>query len=243
MTETHTPIACVIGASGGIGSAFVEQLQNDTRYDKIVALSRSHTRFASDRVVSGHIDLTDEPSIEDAAALTAEHGTPTLIIVATGLLHDEHHMPEKAMKELNANQLAHSYAINTIGPALVGKHFLPLLPRDTQSIFAALSARVGSVSDNQIGGWYSYRAAKAALNMVLKNFAIEIGRKHKQAIIVGLQPGTVDTALSEPFQSHVKAEKLFSPVFATEHLLATLHGLSPDDTGKLYDWDGKEWQP
>jgi NAD(P)-dependent dehydrogenase (short-subunit alcohol dehydrogenase family) len=134
------------------------------------------------------------------------------------------------------------FEINTIGPALVAKHFLALLPREGKSIFAALSARVGSISDNNIGGWHSYRASKAALNMVLKNVAIETARKYKDTAVIGLHPGTVDTGLSLPFQRQVEADKLFSPEKSVHYLLNVLNKIDSKDTGKIFAWDGKEIQ-
>ncbi|NCQ64500.1 MAG: SDR family oxidoreductase, partial [Alphaproteobacteria bacterium] len=124
-------------------------------------------------------------------------------------------------------------------PALIAKHFLPLLPRDRRSVFAALSARVGSISDNGIGGWHSYRASKAALNMLVRNYAIELGRTHKHAVCVALHPGTVDTALSQPFQSNLPEGQLTAPAEAAGNLLRVIDGLTPEDSGHLFDWAGE----
>lgn len=139
---------------------------------------------------------------------------------------------------LTAEHLLRDYRVNTVGPALVAKHFLPLLPRDRRAIFAALSARVGSTSDNRLGGWHSYRASKAALNMILRNLAIELVRSHPQAIVAGLHPGTVQTRLSEPFQRGVQPEKLFTPEHSAGRLLSVLDGLAPADSGGVFAWDG-----
>ena len=125
------------------------------------------------------------------------------------------------------------------GPALVARHFLPLLPRDRRAVFAALSARVGSIGDNRLGGWHSYRASKAALNMILRNLAIELARTHPQAVVAGLHPGTVDTGLSEPFQKGVKPEKLFTAESSAERLLAVMDALTPADCGRVFAWDGQ----
>ncbi|MEZ5744869.1 MAG: SDR family oxidoreductase [Sphingomonadaceae bacterium] len=135
--------------------------------------------------------------------------------------------------------MADVFAVNTIGPALIAKHFLPLLPRDRRAIFAALSARVGSISDNRLGGWHSYRASKAALNMLVRNFAIEVGRNNREAVVVALHPGTVDTSLSDPFQSGVPDDKLFTPAFSAAKLLDVLSSLEPQDSGGHFDWAGK----
>ena len=147
--------------------------------------------------------------------------------------------PERSYKQIDADAMARVFHLNTIGPALVAKHFLPLLPRDRRSLFAALSARVGSIGDNRIGGWHSYRASKAALNMLIRNYAIELGRTHSQAVCVALHPGTVDTALSEPFQANLPEGQLTAPGQAARNLLDVLDGLGSEDSGQLFDWAGK----
>jgi NAD(P)-dependent dehydrogenase (short-subunit alcohol dehydrogenase family) len=147
-------------------------------------------------------------------------------------------MPEKTLRELDAEVMAHVLAINTIGPAMVAKHFLPRMRPGTKSVFAVLSARVGSISDNRLGGWYSYRASKAALNMLLKTLAIEHARRFPASIVAGLHPGTVATPLSAPFQQRVPEGKLFTPDFAAERLLAVIDGLEVSDSGSVFAWDG-----
>ena len=139
--------------------------------------------------------------------------------------------------------MARLFAVNTIGPALIAKHALPLLPKTGKSVFAALSARVGSISDNGLGGWHSYRASKAALNMLLKNFAIELKFKRKEAVCIGLHPGTVDTGLSQPFQKNVADGKLFTPAYSAARLLSVIDGAAPADSGKCFAWDGAEVAP
>lgn len=240
--ESHAQIA-VVGASGGIGSAITSSLSEDENVKKIYAFSRSGLKNAPDKVVSEKIDLEDESSIKNAAGKI--NGELDLVFVATGILHEDGKLsPEKSAKDLEADMLGYSYRINAIGPALVGKHFLPLMREDRKSVFAALSARVGSISDNNsIGGWYGYRASKAALNMFLKNFAIEFGRKNKNLVVTGLQPGTVDTQLSKPFQHYVDDDHLFTPEFAANSLLETLESLTPKDSGRLFDWQGQEFAP
>jgi NAD(P)-dependent dehydrogenase (short-subunit alcohol dehydrogenase family) len=151
--------------------------------------------------------------------------------------------PEKSWRALNANILLKSFATNAIGPALVAKHVLPLLPRHGKSVFAALSARVGSISDNHLGGWYGYRASKAALNQLIRTLAVELARQRKDAICVGLHPGTVDSALSRPFQSKSGEASLFTPHFAAERLLAVIDGLGPAVTGQVFAWDGQVIPP
>ena len=231
----------LIGASGGIGAGFIRQLLRQQAEAHIYALSRSAVAYDDSRVTALSIDITDEISVE--AAAQAIDRPLDLVLIATGLLHDEHMMPEKAVRDICRHNFMRSYEVNAVGPALVGKYFLPLMRKDVRAVFAVLSARVGSVSDNKAGGWYAYRASKAALNMVLKNFAIEMGRRHKDLIIAALQPGTVDTELSKPFQGNVADEKLFTADFSAGALLDVLEGLTPADSGGLFDWQGQKIDP
>lgn len=231
------PSAVVVGASGGIGRALVANLLTRRDLGRVIALSRSVTE-APAGAIGGHIDATDEDTIKHAAETVAAHGPVRLIVVATGLLHAAGIGPEKSWRALDADTLARLFAVNAIGPALVAKHFIPLLPRDGRCVFAALSARVGSISDNRLGGWYGYRASKAALNQVIRTLAIELARSRPAAICVALHPGTVATELSRPFRSGVEGNGLFTPAVAAGHLLEVLDGLTPADTGGLFAWDG-----
>ena len=233
--------AVVVGASGGIGGAFVRALAADPSVARVMALSRSGEVPGDDKVVPGILDLEDEASIAEAARRAGDTaGGLQLVIVASGLLHEGQSLqPEKTWRALSAASLERSFAINTIGPALVAKHFLPLLDRDRKSVFAALSARVGSISDNELGGWYSYRASKAALNMLIRTLSIELQRRKPDSLCIGLHPGTVDTGLSKPFQGGVREGKLFPPAYSAERLLAVVDGLEPGDSGKVFAWDGK----
>ena len=164
-----------------------------------------------------------------------------LVFVATGILHDGDTLqPEKTWRSLDPAALRRSFDINCIGPTLVAKHLLPLLRRDRKAVFAALSARVGSIADNQLGGWYGYRASKAALNMTIRTLAIELARRNPSAVCVGLHPGTVDSELSRPFQRGVPADRLFSPERAAAQLLAVIDDLTPQSSGRLFAWDGSE---
>ena len=163
------------------------------------------------------------------------------MIVATGLLHEAQRGPEKALRDLDPAWLARQYAVNAIGPALVAKHFLPIMPRAGRTVFAVLSARVGSISDNKLGGWYGYRASKAALNQLVRTAAVEERRRNDRAIVVALHPGTVDTALSKPFRS--AGRDLFDPGRAAVQLLDVLDGLRPPDSGRFFGWDGTEIAP
>jgi NAD(P)-dependent dehydrogenase (short-subunit alcohol dehydrogenase family) len=223
--------AVVFGASGGIGGAVAAALQQSGDF-RVLTGSRSGT-------TDFHFDLTDEASIANGAMLVGQDGPVDLVFVATGVLHRSDGLnPEKSWRELDPATMADVLAINTIGPALIAKHFMPLLHRDRRVVFAALSARVGSIADNGLGGWHSYRASKAALNMLMKNFALEQSRRNPLAIVASLHPGTVASQLSEPFQRGVDAEKLFTPVRSATALLDVIERLTPGDSGGLFAWDG-----
>jgi NAD(P)-dependent dehydrogenase (short-subunit alcohol dehydrogenase family) len=192
------------------------------------------------QVLPFHFELTDESSIAAAAQLIDESGPLDLVIVATGALHGaDLSLPEKSWRVIDGQAMAQQFAINTIGPALIAKHALPLLRRDSRSVFAALSARVGSIGDNRLGGWHSYRASKAALNMLVRNFAIELASRNPHAIAVAIHPGTVDTALSSPFQRGVPPGQLFRPDHSAAQILAVIDRLSAADSGGLFAWNGE----
>ena len=219
--------AIVIGASGGIGAALSTALES--RGAAVVRLSRGS---------DPPIDLGSDQSIEQAAAALAGQAPFDLIFVASGILHGADLAPEKTFRQLDGAALERVLRINTIGPALVARHFLPLLRTDERAIFAALSARVGSIGDNRLGGWLSYRASKAALNQIIRTLAIELARTRPQTICVALHPGTVDTALSAPFQRGLSDGQLLTPADSASHLLDVLDGLDPSDSGGCFDWRG-----
>ena len=229
--------AAVLGATGGIGGAIADDLAACPAVSTVFRLSRSANGPNAEDI---RIDLEDERSIEDAAAaMRRMAGELHVVIVATGVLHDGHGLqPEKTWRTLNASAMEKAFRINSIGPALVAKHLLPLLPTGRKSVFAALSARVGSMGDNQLGGWYAYRSSKAALNMMIRTLSIELARRNPDALCVGLHPGTVDTRLSRPFQSGVPENRLFSPRLSARRLLSVLDNLTAKDTGGLFAWDG-----
>ena len=232
-------VAAVFGASGGIGAALCEGLAA-RGCEVIHAGSRSGTGRSGGVVRPFAFDLADEASI--AAAAEAMRGDPPQwIIVATGVLTlADGTGPERTYRRLGADTMAEVLALNTIGPALIAKHMLALMPRERPFTFAALSARVGSIGDNRLGGWHSYRASKAALNMLLRNFAIEIARTHPESVIVGLHPGTVDSALSAPFQSGLPEGQLTAPGNAAANLLGVLANLTPAQSGRVFDFRGEE---
>ena len=221
--------AIIVGASGAIGKALSDICERAGI--AVVRLSRPE------------IDLTSEVSIAESALKLQGQGLFDMIFVASGILHTDTIKPEKNMKQLDSQNLHTLFQINAVGPLLVLKHFVTLLDPKKRSIFAVLSARAGSISDNKLGGWYGYRASKAALNMFLKTASIEYHRTHKELIIASLHPGTVDSLLSKPFQANVPKEELFTPEFAAEKLLAVIQKLQPEDSGCLFGWDGKEIDP
>jgi NAD(P)-dependent dehydrogenase (short-subunit alcohol dehydrogenase family) len=229
----------VVGASGGIGRAFVELLAGDAGIRQVHAFSRTPFEWADKKVVSHSLDLANEDSIEAAAAAAASEALLDLVIVATGILHrGEDIRPEKSMREIESRALAEVLAINAIGPSLVAKHFLPRLRRDHKAVFAALSARVGSIGDNRLGGWTAYRMSKAALNMLIRTMAIEQARTAPGAVVVALHPGTVSTELSRPFTGRVPASQMFTPRVAATRLLGVLDSLTHDQTGGFFAYDG-----
>lgn len=214
--------ALVIGASGGIGAACCACLR-DEGWD-VTPLSRRDHGF----------DVTDPASVE--SLLRARAGPFDLILVATGALEAGGHGPEKSLRQVSAEALAAQFALNAIGPAMVLRHAPRLMPRDRRAVFAALSARVGSIGDNRLGGWYGYRAAKAALNQLLRSGAIEIARTHPLAVVAALHPGTVATRLTEGWRGSNPAVR---PQEAARNLLRVIEGLEPADTGCFRDWAGK----
>jgi NAD(P)-dependent dehydrogenase (short-subunit alcohol dehydrogenase family) len=226
-------LALVMGAGGAIGAALLTELRQSGGFADVLALSRQ-TQPA--------LQLTDESSVAAAAAwVTQRLGQDQLdlklVIDATGMLHSPTHQPEKSWSQIDPLQMAQAFAVNAIGPALLMKHFLPLLPRQGRSVFATLSAKVGSIGDNRLGGWYSYRASKAALNQLVRTAAIELQRRAPSAICVSLHPGTVDSALSRPFAK--TGLQVRSPQEAAQNLLAVIAGLRLADTGQFFSFDGE----
>ncbi len=235
--------AVVVGASGGIGRALVAALAAGGAHETVFALSRSAAPPPGPSCVQSlPVDVTDEDSVAAAAGAIGAAGPVGLVLVASGILHGPGVSPEKALRALDPAAMAAVMAVNAIGPALVAKHLLPLMPRRGRSVLAALSARVGSIGDNRLGGWYAYRASKAALNQILRTLAIETARTHPDLIVAGLHPGTVQTALSRPFRPD-PGPGLFAPEESAAHLLRVLDGLAIRDSGGVFAWDGQPVPP
>jgi len=220
--------AVVVGSTGAIGGAILQALQDDPRCADVVGLSRSTTPA---------IDFEDETSIEAAASVVARGGDVDLVFDATGMLHDDIASPEKALGQVTLAGMQRSFLVNATGPALLLKHFHPLFSRHHKSCFATLSARVGSIGDNALGGWYGYRASKAALNMILKTASVEIARKRPHAVCLALHPGTVETQLSAPFAA---GRDLFSAKASAGMLLDVIDKADSSKTGTFLAYDGKE---
>jgi len=233
----------ILGASSSIAQAIINQIHADYPDANIFALSRKVLAVSNEKIKYFSINYDDEFSIEKAANLSSQHGPLDLIFVANGILHDESTKPEKSIRDFSISNFEKVFKVNTILPAMMAKYFVPKLNKDERSVFAVLSARVGSISDNKLGGWYAYRASKSALNMIIKNLAIETNRLNKQAIILSLHPGTVDSPLSKPFQKGIAQEKIFSPEVAAIKLLSAIKKSSVNDTGSFIAWDEKKITP
>lgn len=226
-------LVLVIGATGGLGRAMVDAAALRWPEAEVMALSRRSAPA---------LDLLDEDTIAASAQavkahLQASERSLQLVIDATGWLHGQGWLPEKSWRQLDPAHLAHQFAVNATGPALLMKHFLLLLPRQQRAVFATLSAKVGSIGDNRLGGWWGYRAAKAALNQFVRTASIELARSHPQAICVALHPGTVDTGLSQPFSR--SGLVVHSPADASNRLLDVIDGLDCEHTGGFFDHTGR----
>lgn len=238
----------ILGASQGIGLGFVYQLIKENKNSKIYAVYRNPNKAVElfnlqkqypDIILPLQADITFEKNIiEIVEKIKLDTDKLHLVINCVGILHGEQIKPEKSLKHINNNNLLHYFQVNAIPTVLLAKHLLPLLKHSQTSIFASISAKVGSIEDNYLGGWYGYRASKSALNMFLKNIAIEYHRISKKTIVVALHPGTTDTQLSKPFQNNVPPENLFSVERCTSQLLSIINNLTKDDHGKFFSWDG-----
>ncbi len=242
--------ALIVGASQGIGLGFVRTLLENPTINKIYATYRNSesaqelillSNQHSDRLICLEVDITDESQIEARIKqISATVDKLHLVIYCVGVLHEGKLTPEKSLRQINSENLLYYFQVNSIGAVLLAKHLMPLFRQSDRSIFASISAKVGSIGDNRLGGWYGYRASKAALNMFLKTTAIEYSRRCPKTIVVALHPGTTDTRLSKPFQKNVPPEKLF-PVEHTVSLLSkVIAGLDIKNSGQFFSWDGSQ---
>ncbi|WP_108817509.1 SDR family NAD(P)-dependent oxidoreductase [Pseudovibrio sp. Alg231-02] len=234
----------VFGASGAIGSAFVNECLDRYHTATVFCFARSLERIpVHERVESRTFSLEDPEGLNASADAIKAAGGLDLIFVATGQLHSTTTKPEKTIRALTSAGMEETYCTNTILPAMIMKYFLPLLPKHKRAVFAAISARVGSISDNYLGGWYSYRASKAALNMLIRCAAIEMQRTHQSSVIIGVHPGTVDSSLSKPFQRGIQESQLMQPKQSAAMLLELISKVDQSQTGKCLAYDGTEIAP
>lgn len=240
IPEPSRDITVVVGVSGGVGRALASALLRHHPDTRLVGLGRRPPEppLESPDSIFLDIDITREDDIARAAEAIDALGTPTRIVIATGLLHAPGLAPERALRDIRPEALARLFEVNAIGPALIAKHLAPRMPRDRPALIAALSARVGSLSDNRLGGWYGYRASKAALNMMIATLAVELRRTHPLGVCVALHPGTVRTPLSAPFVAGQPGRKTLAPEEAAQALVAVMDGLGPADSGRFLAWDG-----
>jgi NAD(P)-dependent dehydrogenase (short-subunit alcohol dehydrogenase family) len=241
----HPQTVVIVGASGGIGLGFVRYFLTQVpfpvkiwaTYRRAIAELDHLAEENPDRLTLVPLDITEESQIEKFSQQLGKT-TVNWLINCVGILHVDDNPPEKSLRHLQTSQLQQYFAVNSIGPVLLAKHFLPHLRHASPSVFATISAKVGSIGDNQLGGWYGYRASKTALNMLMKNTAIEYRRVAPQCAVILLHPGTTDTSLSQPFQKNVPPEKLFSVERTVKQLMAILLQVKPENSGTFYSWDG-----
>lgn len=233
--------AIVVGGTGGVGQAFVQALSESALVSNVIATSRRpQTAAGTEKLTWVHADTTDEATL----IALAEHVKtvdfrPNFVINCSGVLHTDSFGPEKTWRHLDSATMQHVFAVNAFGVALLGKYLLPLFHRRGRSVFASISARVGSIDDNRSGGWYSYRASKAAHNMLLKTLSLEACRKYPELVCASIHPGTVDTRLSAPYTRRYDPNKLFSPEHSVQCMIQVLGELGPSDSGGFFAWDGQ----
>jgi NAD(P)-dependent dehydrogenase (short-subunit alcohol dehydrogenase family) len=248
QTDCRISYGLVVGATQGIGLGFVKRMLQEEAIATIFATYRTPAASGEllalaennpERLICIALDVAHESQIAELVQ-TIQTITRQLhwVVNCVGMLHDGALQPEKSLRQINAEQLLQYFQVNSISAALLAKHLLPLLKHRQRSIFASISAKVGSIGDNQLGGWYGYRASKAALNMLMKTAALEYSRKSPNTIIALLHPGTTDTRLSDPFQRNVPPEKLFSIERTVNQLWTVLNQLEPIDSGQFFSWDG-----
>ena len=234
--------AVLIGARGGLGASFARALSEAPGVTRLLTTSRDEG-WCAEQALPGErrvcADLTREEDLAELAHLIPEEAPLRLVINCSGLLHQGELKPERTWRELDLEHMRRVFDVNTLGVALLVKHLVPKFPRRGRSMFLSISARVGSIGDNRLGGWYSYRASKAAQNMLIKTASIEAARTHPELVVAALHPGTVDTELSKPFTRRVDPERLFTPEVSRAHLTEVMRDLTPGDSGGLFAWDGE----
>ena len=238
------------GSSRGIGLALASELARESDQRLVIATCRNPTqalelhnlkKMRPHQIEIVQMDVEDESSIENAAASVRNIcDNVTVMISCIGILHSAAIQPERRLRDVTADQLIKAFRVNAVGPLLCAKYFAQFFHKQNKTVIAALSARVGSITDNNLGGWYAYRSSKAALNMYLKNLSIELPRTYHRIICVALHPGTVDTQLSRPFQQRIPAKQIFEPSHAASKIARILSNLDENDNGKFIAWDRKQ---
>tara|TARA_B110000971_G_C20007204_1_gene499735 strand:- start:213 stop:926 length:714 start_codon:yes stop_codon:yes gene_type:complete len=231
----------IAGSSGAIGKEFTRFYSDDPNVDKIITLSRKISNFDHKKIQSLELDYNKEETFENLEKISQLEFVST-IIIASGILHTDQIKPEKSIDGINSEGLKELFQVNVFGPILLVKKLLPLIKKSRGVKIVFLTARVGSISDNELGGWYSYRSSKSALNMMINNLSIELKRAHKENIVIGIHPGTVKSHLSEPFLKHVK-HNIFSPSESVELMSQVISKITPNDSGKCFDFSGKVIDP
>lgn len=243
LSEGSSPeSALVIGAGSAIAQALISELLQTTT-SRVIAVSRSPLSLHSNFVDTQLCDYSETGIAQTIARLEPVAASLCYVFICNGILHTPGHQPEKRLEDLEPDALTHLFQVNAVLPALWLKYLLPVLRQNTRCVLTVLSARVGSISDNHKGGWYSYRASKAALNMLVRTAAVEYARRAPGIKLVAYHPGTVDTSLSRPFQKNVPPSQLMTPSVAARHLLSVVHSLPADGEASFIDWAGKpvEW--
>ncbi|MBD2206174.1 SDR family NAD(P)-dependent oxidoreductase [Calothrix sp. FACHB-1219] len=248
LDEINEVNTLIVGASQGIGLGFVKKLLQDDRISRIYATYRQAESAGElitladanrERLICLSVDITEESQIAAAIEkIRTQVNKLHLVVNCVGLLHAENIQPEKSLRQINADNLLQYFQVNSIASVLLAKHLLPLFKHKERSVFASISAKIGSIGDNNLGGWYGYRASKAALNMFMRTAAIEYARSCPKTFVVTLHPGTTDTRLSRPFQGNVPPEKLFSVERTVTQLLNVIEQLQDGDSGQFFSWDG-----
>ncbi len=248
LEEINNANALIVGASQGIGLGFVKSLLQENNVAKIFATYRNadsagelislESEYFS-KLVCLPMDITQESQISAGVEkISTEVDKLHLVINCVGILHEDELQPEKSLRQINSENLIRYFQVNSIGGILLAKHLQPLFKHNEKNIFACISAKIGSIGDNRLGGWYGYRASKAALNMFMRTTAIEYSRRCPKTIVVTLHPGTTDTNLSRPFQRNVPPEKLFPVERTVKQLLSVIANLKPENSGEFFSWDG-----
>lgn len=231
----------IVGSTGGIGKEFTSFYIDDQNVGKIITLSRKNNDKNHKKIHSIEIDYNDEKTFKNLDELLYLDNI-SKIIIATGILHTEKIQPEKSINNIDGDDIKEVFQVNTFGPILLIKKLMPLIKKSEGVKIACLTARVGSISDNQLGGWHSYRSSKSALNMMIKNLSIELKRMNKGHIAIGIHPGTVKSQLSDPFLKHVKHD-VFSPKESVNLMVQVISKVSEKDSGKCFDYSGKIIEP